>query len=687
MTHHQAARHDAGTAPHADPIPWQDFAPGNHRIKCPYCGKASRSDKTLGVTIEHTGDGVAHCFRCDYASSYQSGVQVTTGRAPRPHRPKQPPAAALPTEPIATLNDQGRALWDSCSPLTGTDGAAYLAARNCVLPPDHGHLRFHPALKHAPSGYVGPALVALVTHALTGQAMTLHRTWVLPSGQKADVNPPRMLLGGHSKQGGVIRLWPDECITHSLAVGEGVETCLSLAHAFTPVWALIDAGNMAALPVLPAVQSLLIARDRDPAGEQAAHACATRWNAAGVAVSVTAQSANDLNDEIAGERMGKVNAQARMGSIIEHAEVFLPLDTAMEAAATKQPSRVLLSCGSDLEPEPVRWLWKHWLALGKLVLLAGQPGQGKTTLALSLAATVTTGGRWPDGSDSQCGNVLVWSGEDDPADTLLPRLMAAGADRARCFFIQGTHINGEVDTFDPARDMGSLESAVQDIGGVRLLIVDPVVSAISGDDHKNSAVRRSLQPLVDLASKANMAILGISHFSKGGAGSDPASRVVGSVAFTAVARVVIVAAKSHKFGDEDNRIFARAKSNIGPDDGGFEYQIEQTETINGIHASYIRWGQSVEGNARDLLAEPEESEDQAALAGGAVEMLRHELTSETWTSADFARKALLAAGFTAKQIWKASNKLSVIRKKGGMESGWYWRLPSGSDAPPEDSIA
>ena len=103
------------------------------------------------------------------------------------------------------------------------------------------------------------------------------------------------------------------------------------------------------------------------------------------------------------------------------------------------PARaVVLACGTDLKPEPVRWLWRDWLALGKLHILAGAPGQGKTTLALSMGATVTTGGHWPDGTRCERGNILVWSGEDDHADTLLPRLLAAGADRTRCYFVEGT---------------------------------------------------------------------------------------------------------------------------------------------------------------------------------------------------------------------------------------------------------
>ena len=99
---------------------------------------------------------------------------------------------------------------------------------------------------------------------------------------------------------------------------------------------------------------------------------------------------------------------------------------------------VILTCAASLKPEPVSWLWREWMALGKLHILAGAPGQGKTTIALAFMATVTSGGRWPDGSRGPVGNVLMWSGEDDPADTLLPRLMAMGADVARVFFITDT---------------------------------------------------------------------------------------------------------------------------------------------------------------------------------------------------------------------------------------------------------
>ena len=216
-----------------------------------------------------------------------------------------------------------------------------------------------------------------------------------------------------------------------------------------------------------------------------------------------------------------------------------------------------------------------------------------------------------------------------------------------------------------------------------------MVSAVTGDSHKNTEVRRSLQPLVDLAAAVGCAVLGITHFAKGGQGQDPAQRVVGSVAFTAVARIVLVAAKVKGMDGEDSRILARGKSNIGPDDGGFQYHLEQSEPLPGIHASHIAWGKAVEGTARELLTDPDDGPQDDA--SDAVELLRAELDTVRWTSCDEAAKPLKAAGFSKKQIWAASKKVGVMRKKDGMKGGWMWRLRDATEVAfrmncPEDSI-
>jgi putative DNA primase/helicase len=346
------------------------------------------------------------------------------------------------------------------------------------------------------------------------------------------------------------------------------------------------------------------------------------------------------------------------------------LENAVEPPRPLKDGVVLVN-GADLTPEPISWLWREWLALGKMHILAGAPGQGKTTIAIGFAATVTSGGRWPDGSRCPVGNVLIWSGEDSPADTLLPRLIAAGGDRKRVFFVDGTRVNGQVQSFDPARDMLALQAQAERIGDIRLIIVDPVVSAVMGDSHKNTEVRRALQPLVDLAANMNTALLGITHFSKGGQGIDPAQRVLGSVAFTAVARVVLVAAKVKAGDGEDRRILARGKSNIGPDDGGYEYHLDQTEALPGIPACRVAWGAAVQGSARELLTDPSEQDDGKTAVDSATDFLR-EVLKDGSTPCKTVQAEGKEAGISWASIRRAADSLMVIKTKG--VGGWYWKL-------------
>ena len=261
----------------------QSLEPGEHRIACPACRRGPK-DKTLGVTIQYDGGAVAHCFRCSYAESF------------RPDRPPTIRPVAAPKR--ETLSEYGVEFFAACTGLRATIGEQYLLARGCAIPPPDGDLRFHPALRHPVSDYTGPALIAMVTHAVTRAPLTLHRSWIRADGRKASVDPSRMLLAGHSKRHGVIRLWPDESVTLGLCIAEGVETALSAAHAFVPTWACVDAGNLATFPVLDGIESLTIAADNDQVGVGAAHECARRWSAAGREVRIAMASTNgvDLND-------------------------------------------------------------------------------------------------------------------------------------------------------------------------------------------------------------------------------------------------------------------------------------------------------------------------------------------------------------------------------------------------------
>ena len=337
--------------------------------------------------------------------------------------------------------------------------------------------------------------------------------------------------------------------------------------------------------------------------------------------------------------------------------------------------RVELLRGDSIVPEAVDWLWDGWLAAGKLQILGGQPGTGKTTIATALAATVTTGGRWPDGSRAEAGSVVIWSGEDDPADTLVPRLRAAGADMTRVHFIDGMRDGADRYPFDPARDSDSLLEALAGIGDVRLLVIDPIVSAVAGDSHKNAEVRRSLQPLVDLAQRQRCALLGVTHFTKGTAGREPVERITGSLAFGALARLVMVAAKAEaKDGETARRFLARAKSNIGPEGGGFAYDLIQDELpgFPGMQASRVLWGQAIEGSAREILADVERQDDGDR--DDAPGFLRELLAYGARPAKEVFAEAN-NAGFSKDAMHRAKRKIGAVAVKSGMAGGWLWRLP------------
>ena len=265
------------------------FHVGEHRIACPYCVKRPR-DKTLGITVRSIGDAVAHCFRCGFKQSQRDRHQTRTH-----HKAFIKPTNASRAK-FTSLSPWGRSVWGECLPISGI-ARDYLDRRLCVIPPRDGDLRWHPELKHTSSGYVGAALVGLVTHIDTGEPLSLHRTWITSEG-KADVTPNRMLLGQHVSKNGVIRLYPDDCVTTSLGIAEGIETALSLAHECAPVWAAVSAGNMGSLPALDGIECLTIAVDTDVAGCEAADELSKTWHTAGVRVRQARVTHGDLNDHL-----------------------------------------------------------------------------------------------------------------------------------------------------------------------------------------------------------------------------------------------------------------------------------------------------------------------------------------------------------------------------------------------------
>jgi hypothetical protein len=161
---------------------------------------------------------------------------------------------------------------------------------------------------------------------------------------------------------------------------------------------------------------------------------------------------------------------------------------------TSKPSGSMLICrrASELEPEQVEWLWAARIARGKHTCIAGEPGTGKSQLTLAIAAAISTGGEWPCGEGrAPLGSVIILSAEDGERDTIVPRLMAAGANRDLVHIVSAVRPdNGSRRGFSLQADLGSLEDEIIKIGDAALVIIDPISSYLGKtDSHKNAEVR------------------------------------------------------------------------------------------------------------------------------------------------------------------------------------------------------
>ncbi|RZT95301.1 AAA family ATPase [Rivibacter subsaxonicus] len=359
------------------------------------------------------------------------------------------------------------------------------------------------------------------------------------------------------------------------------------------------------------------------------------------------------------------------------AEAFGGSEAGSRAAEGQKDDGVLVR-GDSVPMTATEWLWPGWLAKGAVHLLAGEGGVGKSTTGMSLLATVSVGGCFPDGHRAKMGKVVVWTGEDSIGATLLPRFVSMGGDPSMIYFVVGETKElgpGEVRLFDPAFDMPKLEQAITRLGGVQMLMIDPLISAIDGDSHKAGDVRRGLQPVVDLTERCKLVTLGLTHFAKGTERKPVLDRVLASQAFTAISRIVLVAAELFATEDERRFVLSRAKNNLGPSGGGFEYVIEPDAFVSNegefIHTSKTIWGTARVGSARDLIAPPT-TEDRKVVQ--AKQFLVNRLADGPVDSAEVQNDAS-ASGITLSALKKAKAELAVENRKLGLGGNAVWFLP------------
>jgi putative DNA primase/helicase len=358
-----------------------------------------------------------------------------------------------------------------------------------------------------------------------------------------------------------------------------------------------------------------------------------------------------------------------------------PREKFFREARQEKPAAVEITTrrASDIKPEPIDWLWKYYLARGKLHILAGAPEAGKTTIALSYAAIVSSGDKWPDETLANAGNVLIWSSEDDAADTLIPRLIRMGANLDRIHIVEETRPPGmKSRPFNPATDLDALVAKAKTInGGVALFIIDSVVSAVpmTRNSHNNAETRNGLQPVVDFAKATDAATLGISHLTKGTIGKDPLERLAGSLAFGALPRLVMFAAKNNAEGDDEpERIMIRVKSNIGPSGGGFGYHIDIALLLEqpDVEATRIAWELPLKGTARELLADAEGEEAKDGPRDRAKHFLREKLAGGKQMQKAIQAEADLA-GIAWATVRRASSEMKMRKWQEGKRS--WWELP------------
>ncbi len=335
--------------------------------------------------------------------------------------------------------------------------------------------------------------------------------------------------------------------------------------------------------------------------------------------------------------------------------------------------KALTRCFSDIQSVPISWLWQGRIPLGKLTMIAGDPGLGKSLLTATLTAHVSKGFPFPvDNSKPPIGDVILLSAEDDPADTIKPRLEALEADCSRIHiveFIQEVDIEGETTqrTFSFKRDLKAIEDLLSSLPNCRLVIIDPVSAYLDGTDgNNNSDIRGLFAPLAELASRHKIAIVLVSHLNKNSGGS-AGYRVMGSLAFTATVRSAYIVTKDKN--NPDRRLLMPLKNNLAKDNTGLAYKIIEKDG-----APIVAWEpEAVTITVDEALALPESNEERTA-TDEAVDFLI-DLLSSGPIKAEDAKKEARQAGINEKPLRSAREKLGIKPKKLNFQGGWEWSLP------------
>ena len=336
---------------------------------------------------------------------------------------------------------------------------------------------------------------------------------------------------------------------------------------------------------------------------------------------------------------------------------------------------------SDFEPESVSWLWHHRIPFGKITILEGAPDVGKSHLTLALAALVSVGARLPDGGAVERGNVVLVTCEDGLADTVRPRLDAAGGDPDSVFVLSGFEKNGGEEMLPVIPDdVPAIRKVVEEVEA-KLLIIDPLTAYLGEkvNAHRDHDVRRALAPLQRMAEETGCAVLVIRHLRKGATG-DAISAGGGSIGFTGLARCVLLAAKDPD--DQSRRVLAWTKNNLAPTQSSLAYRLHS----GGGEWAHVVWEGVSRYDANSLL-EAARPDEEKGKTDQAVDWLLEYLTGGAMPAAE-VKRAGRVHGFSDRTIERARERAGVTWERIGFgkDSKVEWRLPFAvsTEASPKD---
>jgi hypothetical protein len=341
---------------------------------------------------------------------------------------------------------------------------------------------------------------------------------------------------------------------------------------------------------------------------------------------------------------------------------------------------------STYKMRAVRWLWPGRFAIGKLGLIGGMPDMGKGLICCDIIACITAPRDFPcNEGRPQRANVVWFTAEDDIEDTVIPRLVAAGANLDRVHIVKMMRDGDKRRMFNLVTDLQALREKIEKTGDVALVIIDPMSSYVGVGKINTSStadVRGFLTPLTDLAAELQISVIGIMHFNKKADVTSAMLRIADSLAYVAAARHVYVTVDDPNV--QGRKLFVRAKNNLAPDKAALSYGIGVNPQVGqdagkDIEAPYIVWGS-------ELVSVTANEAMQAAAGGGAsanamreaVEFLQDRLSGGRQVKTNEIEEEAQAHGISRATLLRARRKLGVKAEKerGKINGDWHLHIPT-----------